>query len=72
MELNMESRITSKESGLFGTPQKETDVESTSLVNITPRSTSDGAIDFDISGNTLQYIDLHRTILCVKAKTIQN
>jgi hypothetical protein len=59
--------------GLFLTPPTDTGIEGKSWINIRPTSqiTDGGTIDFNIAGNTLQYMDLHETRLYVKCRIVK-
>jgi hypothetical protein len=51
--------------GLFLIPPTDKGIENKSWVNIRPTSqiTDGGTIDFNVMGNTLQYMDLEQTRL---------
>ena len=59
--------------GLFLTPPTEVGIESKSWINIRPTSqiTEGGTIDFNVAGNTLQYMNLNDTRLYVKARVVK-
>ena len=59
--------------GLFLIPPTDKGIESKSWVNIRPTSqiTDGGTIDFNVMGNTLQYMDLEQTRLYIKAQIVR-